>query len=243
MCSQNDQCDAGIILSHRCWGRDPPPPGTAGRAAPAQTPLPARRPRRGRGGLGKRASVPSPPPPPAKQFSSRPACKAWLVPALGRTPRGRGVPEQRHYCPTLTSQKYVAGPVCGHPVWTTSTLCVDPVVSSGTPRGALEGKGPQRRPQMVGLAEGGGCQSGWGRCLSLADAIETGTSQARGFRSIRPSVQNSVTITDPDNEPPPTYKVCGGATSPLHAPICSSITKCCLSGSPLERYTKANKRR
>ena len=63
MCSQNDQRDVGIILSHLCWGRTPPPPGTAGRAAPAQTPLPARRPRRGRGGLSKWASVPSPPPP------------------------------------------------------------------------------------------------------------------------------------------------------------------------------------
>ena len=61
MCSQNDQRDGGIILSHVCWSRPPPPPGTAGRAAPAQTPLPARRPRRGRGGLGKWASVPSPP--------------------------------------------------------------------------------------------------------------------------------------------------------------------------------------
>ena len=61
MCSQNDQRDMGIILSHVCWGRTPPPPGTAGRAAPAQTPLPARRPRRGRGGLEKWASVPSPP--------------------------------------------------------------------------------------------------------------------------------------------------------------------------------------
>ena len=46
----------------------PPPPGTAGRAAPAQTPFPARRPRRGRGGLGKWASVPSPPPPPQSNF-------------------------------------------------------------------------------------------------------------------------------------------------------------------------------
>ena len=42
----------------------PPPPGTAGRAAPAQTPLPARRPRRGRGG-GRANELPchSPPPP------------------------------------------------------------------------------------------------------------------------------------------------------------------------------------
>ena len=64
MCSQNDQRNVGIILSHVCWGRTPPPappPSTAGRAAPAQTPLPARRPRRGRGGLGKWASVPSHP--------------------------------------------------------------------------------------------------------------------------------------------------------------------------------------
>ena len=42
-------------------GVGPPPPGTAGRAAPAHTPLPARRPRMGRGGLEKWASVPSPP--------------------------------------------------------------------------------------------------------------------------------------------------------------------------------------
>ena len=64
MCSQNVQRDVGIILSHICWGRPPPPPphGTAGRAAPAQTSLPARRPRREEGGLGKWASVPPPPP-------------------------------------------------------------------------------------------------------------------------------------------------------------------------------------
>ena len=67
MCSQNDQRDVGIILS--MLGSDPPPlPGTAGRAAPAQTPLPARRPRRGRGGLGKWASVPPPPPRKANFF-------------------------------------------------------------------------------------------------------------------------------------------------------------------------------
>ena len=62
----------GIILSHVCWGwtAPPPPPGAAGRAAPAQTPLPARRPRRGRGGLGKWASVPSPP------------CKAIFFPPI-----------------------------------------------------------------------------------------------------------------------------------------------------------------
>ena len=62
ICSQNDERDVGIILSHECWGRDPPPPGTAGRGAPAQTPLPARRPRRGRGGLGKMGFRAIPPP-------------------------------------------------------------------------------------------------------------------------------------------------------------------------------------
>ena len=50
MCSQNDQRDVGNILSHVCWGRTSlPAPGTVGRAARAQTPLPARRPRRAGG--------------------------------------------------------------------------------------------------------------------------------------------------------------------------------------------------
>ena len=29
MCSQNDQRDVGIILSHACWGRTPPPPAAS----------------------------------------------------------------------------------------------------------------------------------------------------------------------------------------------------------------------
>ena len=59
MCSQHDQRDVGIILSHVCWGGIPPlAPGTAGRAAPAQTPLPARPPpgtatKEGEGGVGQ----------------------------------------------------------------------------------------------------------------------------------------------------------------------------------------------
>ena len=61
MCSQNDQRDVGIILSHVCWGWTPPPHRHGRYGSPAQTPLLARRPRRGRGGLGKWASVPSPP--------------------------------------------------------------------------------------------------------------------------------------------------------------------------------------
>ena len=88
MCSQNDQRDVGIILSHTCWGRTPPPPGTAGRAAPAQTPLPARRPRRGRGGLGKWASVQSPP------------CKAIFFP-----------PSSEYHSPTRADRKSVGRPL------------------------------------------------------------------------------------------------------------------------------------
>ena len=87
MCSHNDQRDVGIILSHVCWGWTPPPPGTAGRGAPAQTPLPARRPRRGRGGLGKRACVPSPPP------------QSNFLPALGNktsSTRGGYLPHSTH---------------------------------------------------------------------------------------------------------------------------------------------------
>ena len=35
MCSQNDQRDVGIILSHVCWGRTPPPPARqAGQPTP-----------------------------------------------------------------------------------------------------------------------------------------------------------------------------------------------------------------
>ena len=42
-------------------GLDPPPPGTAGRVAPAQTPPPGTATKEEEGGLGKWASVPSPP--------------------------------------------------------------------------------------------------------------------------------------------------------------------------------------
>ena len=44
------------------------------------------------------------------------------------------------------------------------------------PRDALEGKGPQKvAPQAVRQAVRGGCQSGWGRLLSVTNAIEAGT--------------------------------------------------------------------
>ena len=74
--SQNDQRDVGIILSHRCWV-DPPPP------------LPARRPRREGGGLGKWASVS--PPPPRRAIFFTPKAKALL----GTAGQQRGVPAAR----------------------------------------------------------------------------------------------------------------------------------------------------
>ena len=62
MCSQNDQRDMGIILSHVCWGRTPPPPPARQVGQPQPKP-PSRHGDQGGGGggLGKWASVPSPP--------------------------------------------------------------------------------------------------------------------------------------------------------------------------------------
>ena len=74
MCSQNDQRNPGIILSHTFWGRPPPPPlRTAGRAPPAPPTL--RHGGQGGGGweMGLRAPLP---PHPLEQFSSRHRCIA-----------------------------------------------------------------------------------------------------------------------------------------------------------------------
>ena len=70
MCSQNDQRDVGIILSHVCWGWDPPPP--PGRwGSPSPNPLPGTATKEGEGRVGQMCFRAIPPPPPAKQFSSR----------------------------------------------------------------------------------------------------------------------------------------------------------------------------
>ena len=87
--SQDDQCDVGIILSHRCWA-DPPPPARQVRHPRPEPPLPSRRPRRG-GGLGKWASVS--PPPPAEQFSSRQGPPSDIPGPKSR--RWGGVPHRR----------------------------------------------------------------------------------------------------------------------------------------------------
>ena len=64
MCSQNDQRDVGIILSHGCWGRTPPPPPA--RQGQRQPKPPCRHGdqgvREGVGQMGFRA-IPPPPPP------------------------------------------------------------------------------------------------------------------------------------------------------------------------------------
>ena len=44
------------------------------------------------------------------------------------------------------------------------------------PSDALEGQGTsEAAPEVVRQAVGGGCQSGWGRLLSVTNAIEAGT--------------------------------------------------------------------
>ena len=80
MCSQNDQRDVGIILSHACLGSPPPPP-PARQEGHSQPKPPSWHGNQGGGGggLGKWASVPIPPPP-AKQFSSRPMLHTKHVP-------------------------------------------------------------------------------------------------------------------------------------------------------------------
>ena len=70
MCSQIDQRDVGIILSHVCWGRTPPPPPPARQEGQPQPKPPSRHGDQGGGGGGWANGLPCHPPP-AKQFSSR----------------------------------------------------------------------------------------------------------------------------------------------------------------------------
>ena len=70
MCSQNDQRDVGIILSHVCWGRTPPP-RHGRKGSPSPNPPPGTATKEGEGGVGQMGFRAIPPPPPAKQFSSR----------------------------------------------------------------------------------------------------------------------------------------------------------------------------
>ena len=128
MCSQNDQRDVGIILRHGCWGRTPPPPGTAGRAAPAQTPPPGTATKEGEGGGGWANGLPChPPPPPAKQFSSRPA----LSPVRGSL----GPPEGSAVVPsgTLRCHQDCFGrtPIPCHPLLHPTALLEWPYTAGG----------------------------------------------------------------------------------------------------------------
>ena len=80
MCSQNDQRDVGIILSHVCRGRTPPPP--ARQVGQPQPTPPSRHGDQG-GGLEKWASVPSPPCkaiffPPCPSLDHRPQRHSFL---------------------------------------------------------------------------------------------------------------------------------------------------------------------
>ena len=51
----------------------------------------------------------------------------------------------------------------------------DAVGALAMARDAVEGKGSEAAPEAVRQAVGGGCQSGWGRLLSVTNAIEAGT--------------------------------------------------------------------
>ena len=61
MCSQNDQRDVGIILSHVCWGRTHPPAQQVGQRQPKP---PSRHGNQGGGGGGWANGLPCHPPPP-----------------------------------------------------------------------------------------------------------------------------------------------------------------------------------
>ena len=67
MCSQNDQRDMGIILSHVCWGRPPPPPPARQEGQPQPKP-PSRHGDQGGGGGGWANGLPRHPPPPQSNF-------------------------------------------------------------------------------------------------------------------------------------------------------------------------------
>ena len=122
--SQNDQCDAGIILSHVCWGRTPappPPPRHGRKGSPGPNPPPGTATKEGEGG-GWATGLPCHPPP-AKQFSSRPMDFPWLVPMhacliCGVLFDSHRAPERKRCACTSTrwggSQQF-AGLTPGHP--------------------------------------------------------------------------------------------------------------------------------
>ena len=66
MCSQNDECNVGIILSHVCWGRTPPPP--AQQVGLPQPKPPSRHGDQGGEGGGWANGLPCHPPPPQSNF-------------------------------------------------------------------------------------------------------------------------------------------------------------------------------
>ena len=75
MCSQNDQRNVGIILSHVCWGRTPPPPRHGRKGSPSPNPPPGTATKEGEGGVGQPG------------FRAIPPCKAIFFlpsPPLGR---------------------------------------------------------------------------------------------------------------------------------------------------------------
>ena len=67
----------------------------------------------------------------------------------------------------------------GRGVWHGAGLCCCRQLAA--PRDALEGEGTsEAAPVAVRQAVGGGCRSGWGRLLSVTNAIEAGTWRQGG---------------------------------------------------------------
>ena len=64
-----------------------------------------------------------------------------------------------------------------HPVVPSPTSLPPPLPPQGCIR--REGTSEAAPEEAVGQAVGGGCQSGWGRLLSVTNAIEAGTCRQR----------------------------------------------------------------
>ena len=63
----------------------------------------------------------------------------------------------------------------GHPLQR-GAMCHSGPSLSGSTQGSIRREGAsEAAPAAVGQAIGGGCQSGWGRLLSVTNAIEAGT--------------------------------------------------------------------
>ena len=189
--SQNDQRDVGIILSHVCWGRPPPPPSTATKE--------------GEGGGWANGIPCHPPPPRKaiffppwpgywafRSFGFAPGASRAVVPngGLDSGPLAAGAGRWDHWTtatPRKSPGRHCIRSLSGRP----GSSRPGGVPFCGSLR-SRAGSATMRRtvrhqkcigrkgaseaaPEAVGQAVGGGFQSGWGRLLSVTNAVEAGT--------------------------------------------------------------------